>query len=818
MAVWLSAWFLGVEQLPRRLVYVVDRRAVVDQATDEADKLATTWAKLTGTPLPISTLRGQHADNRAWLADPAAPAIIVGTVDMIGSRLLFEGYGVSHGMRPNQAALLGVDSLLVLDESHLCPPFEALLRDIEQAFNLRGETPEAAELIRPLRLLSLTLTEVDERAKPEEALATAARDLAAEAPFRVLVFCHSRALALKVRIALGKDWPRGERPKIDLLVGARRGREREWLAERLREGGWLGGGERRLPAQSAFLVATSAGEVGVDLDADHMVCDLVAAERMIQRLGRVNRRGGDGRVARIRVLVLLDDKKSKLSDEEANRLKAVRDLLAKLPPMPDDEEGGWVASPWALAGLQQAHPDLMAEASTPKPLRPELTRALVDGWSLTSLRDHPGRPRPDPWLRGWQEKDRPQSTLLWRRWLPWYQHGDGATDGPPDPTTVNEYLAVARPHPAELLEIWTDDALAALVARAKSVALPKSAAAVLVFSRARDYETHFTVGDLRNMNRKRWGAQLSGQLLVISARLGGIDTDGMLSDKADGVLLTEPCDPGTDDEGGEEIDVRHGGWAGCLDDGWPDPELDALGVPIRVLPPGGKPPEDDTDRRTAWRMPWSRGDADAPDWLQVEVRRKPGGAEAGDPAVRRREQRLAEHHDLVAQEAARIAADLRLPDSYKAMLAAASRWHDSGKKRRNWQLAMNAPCDGHAYAKTKGGGNLNLLRINGEVYRHEFGSLADAETAPDIVALPEPLRDLALHLIATHHGHARPLITQQDPDDHSEEARQRRAYETALRFARLQRSWGPWGLAWWEGLLRAADRAASARLDDEGST
>lgn len=40
--------------------------------------------------LPISTQRGQHVDNKEWLEDPACPAIIVGPVDMIGSRLLFE--------------------------------------------------------------------------------------------------------------------------------------------------------------------------------------------------------------------------------------------------------------------------------------------------------------------------------------------------------------------------------------------------------------------------------------------------------------------------------------------------------------------------------------------------------------------------------------------------------------------------------------------------------------------------------------------------------------------------------------------------------
>src|SRR5271155_4905153 len=91
MAIWLIAWVQGA-RLPRRLVYVVDRRAVVDQATAEAEKLrCNAKAALGVEKLPISTLRGQFVDNREWLADPGSPAIIVGTVDMIGSRGFFFG-------------------------------------------------------------------------------------------------------------------------------------------------------------------------------------------------------------------------------------------------------------------------------------------------------------------------------------------------------------------------------------------------------------------------------------------------------------------------------------------------------------------------------------------------------------------------------------------------------------------------------------------------------------------------------------------------------------------------------------------------------
>src|SRR5690606_26563416 len=71
MAIWLIARASGAN-LPRRLVYVVDRRAVVDQATRFAETLRETAGQALGLDhLPISTLRGRFVDNREWLADPA---------------------------------------------------------------------------------------------------------------------------------------------------------------------------------------------------------------------------------------------------------------------------------------------------------------------------------------------------------------------------------------------------------------------------------------------------------------------------------------------------------------------------------------------------------------------------------------------------------------------------------------------------------------------------------------------------------------------------------------------------------------------------
>jgi CRISPR-associated endonuclease/helicase Cas3 len=164
MAIWLLALAeklsvdLRQNAIPRRLIWVVNRRVVVDQATSEAEQLRQRVndpaivelepircalrklsAKNSDEILGISTLRGQFEDNAEWRNDPSRPAVIVGTVDMIGSRLLFSGYGVGFKAKPLHAGFLGQDVLLVHDEAHLEPAFQELLIAIREEQKRCGE-------------------------------------------------------------------------------------------------------------------------------------------------------------------------------------------------------------------------------------------------------------------------------------------------------------------------------------------------------------------------------------------------------------------------------------------------------------------------------------------------------------------------------------------------------------------------------------------------------------------------------------------------------------------------------------------------------
>ena len=100
-------------------------------------------------------------------------------------------------------------------------------------------------------------------------------------------------------------------------------------------------------------------------------------------------------------------------------------------------------------------------------------------------------------------------------------------------------------------------------------------------------------------------------------------------------------------------------------------------------------------------------------------------------------------------------------------------------------------------------------------FRHEFGSLLDVVNLSEFRELKTEVQDLVLHLIATHHGRARPHFPSEEAYDYnySEDAAAEITREVPRRFARLQRKYGRWGLAYLESLVRAADALASRSED-----
>ncbi len=872
MAIWLLARAAGAP-LPRRLVYVVDRRAVVDQATEFAEKLQERLEEqgklgpmrhalgLGDGLLPISTLRGRYADNRDWMADPAAPAIIVGTVDMVGSRLLFEGYGLSHRMRPFAAGLLGCDSLVLLDEAHLARPFERLLKGIEDGQRAssadrgafagpaigKGKPPPFRVLplsatlafepnIEPFGLIkgedeanatirarlearkSLTVEELAQNSNLVEMLAGRAWELmqvalvsSGQAP-AVAVYCDLRKDAEKVADILRKQASKEEpRPHVLLFVGSRRVHERQRASEELQEYRLVGNAEdaRNDPV---FVVATSAGEVGVDLDADHMVCDLVAWERMVQRFGRVNRRGLGA--ARILVLDQGPPDTKKIDEHVVVRHEAVRALLEGLPL---EETGARLAGPGALRDLaaDPAWHARIAAATTRMPLYPPLTRPLVDAWAMTSLEDRASRPKIAPWLRGWMEDDEPQTAVVWRRFLPlrFWANGDDAKAAPA--RDVDAFFAAAPPQTAELLETETSRVVEWLRKRARKhlTDFGKVTRTSTISEEAGDgiLEGHnqlapptgnppvaflldganrpldsLSLADIGELKTQDLHATLAGKRLVVDARCGGL-TEGLLDDDADGQVPTIEDNWGKPDD---DQDLR--AWTLRVD-ACSDSEKASDGWQSVLVAPYGETTE-----------------GDAISWLIVSKRRDPGESEDAR-AVARKAQRLDEHRQWAEKEARRIADALGLPAADKAMLAAAARHHDDGKAAPRWQRAFRAMREGGPYAKTTKAPNQHVL--NG--FRHEFKSVLDAERKGlDAVDRADARFDLALHMIAAHHGQARPAISVEGYDDLPPSEAEAAAHAIAMRFARLQREWGPWGLAWWEALLRAADQAASRRLDE----
>jgi CRISPR-associated endonuclease/helicase Cas3 len=203
----------------------------------------------------------------------------------------------------------------------------------------------------------------------------------------------------------------------------------------------------------------------------------------------------------------------------------------------------------------------------------------------------------------------------------------------------------------------------------------------------------------------------------------------------------------------------------------------------------------------------SEEEEDAKQFLALLVEPKRATAENPETAARKKQPTVEEHCQLAGQWAARFASLLDLNPPQGQALAIAANWHDRGKDRSVWQRAIynNGPV---AYAKS-GPRGMDGRRLGG--YRHELGSLLEAMHDPEIANHPEA--DLILHLIAVHHGWARPHFLPSAWDSEFTTADNNQAVVEAMRrFGRLQQRFGRWGLAWLEALMHAVDVLASNQL------
>jgi len=130
---WKRGWREGGREAgpdagtPRRLVYCLPMRVLVEQT----ERNACRWLEnlgISGTPgegkVSVHLLMGgsEDAKKATWADYPEEDAIMIGTQDMLLSRALMRGYGMSRYQWPVHFAWLHNDALWVFDEVQLMGP------------------------------------------------------------------------------------------------------------------------------------------------------------------------------------------------------------------------------------------------------------------------------------------------------------------------------------------------------------------------------------------------------------------------------------------------------------------------------------------------------------------------------------------------------------------------------------------------------------------------------------------------------------------------------------------------------------------------
>lgn len=337
---------------PRRLVYCLPMRVLVEQTRDV---VADVLERLNASTRVV-TLMGGVDDGKEWDTRPEDDAIVIGTQDMLLSRALNRGYGMSRYRWPLHFGIFNNDCQWVIDEVQLigsgvatAAQLQALRRKLGTALpthtSWMSATLEAGWLrtvdVEDTDLQGLvTLEDATDLADGEVAKRIGARKPVAAASSRMgdaaslaleIIAAHrqhtrtlaivntvERARSLFVELARGKP-----RATLVLLHSRFRAAERQKALDlALASPGDAG----------TIVVSTQVIEAGVDLSSTTLFTEIAPWASLVQRFGRCNRRGED-EAARVFWIGLPDDEKDRARIDRPYSLADLidsRETLAEL--------------------------------------------------------------------------------------------------------------------------------------------------------------------------------------------------------------------------------------------------------------------------------------------------------------------------------------------------------------------------------------------------------------------------------------------------------------------------------------------------------
>ncbi len=318
---WLWRQLVNKEQTPRRLIYCLPMRALVEQTRKNIDE----WFGRIGADIKVYTLMGADLEEE-WESHPEAPAVLVGTQDMLLSRALNRGYGMSRYRWPLHFGLLNNDCLWIFDEIQLMGaglPSSTQLAAFRETFSTFGpvasiwmsatlnradmQSVDFAPMVNGLQVGELTAADIEdprlrERLRAVKKLTPAPASCRTPEGLAAFVIQNHRpgtqAVVVVNRVERARDTydalaqsyrDTAGGPELLLLHSRFRPAERRW---------WQGLLGRKPEAQGRIIVSTQVIEAGVDISSTLLVTDLAPYSSLVQRFGRCNRNAevGEARI------------------------------------------------------------------------------------------------------------------------------------------------------------------------------------------------------------------------------------------------------------------------------------------------------------------------------------------------------------------------------------------------------------------------------------------------------------------------------------------------------------------------------------------